>query len=110
MFSFWSRGPAKDFPYDIGDLIAGHEETSIFHMHRGKKKVRGSLILLVSNEFFLLMQSTSEEVTIFRHELKAGSEDGFEKAKVALKRLKTLRHPNILTFIDALEVCTIGFH
>ena len=27
-----------------------------------------------------------------------------QTAKVALRRLKTLRHPNILRFIDALEV------
>ena len=27
-----------------------------------------------------------------------------ETAKLALRRLKTLRHPNILRYIDALEV------
>lgn len=32
-----------------------------------------------------------------------------ELAKQAIKRLKTLRHPNILTYIDSLEVSK-GFY
>lgn len=30
-----------------------------------------------------------------------------QTAKLALRRLKTLRHPNILRFIDALEVTIV---
>lgn len=44
-------------------------------------------------------------MSIFRHEMKPGKEDLFEKAKSAAKRLRTLRHPNILTFVDSMEVC-----
>ncbi|KAI1295404.1 putative inactive serine/threonine-protein kinase scy1 [Halotydeus destructor] len=95
MWSFWSRG-GKDLPYDIGDIVPGVDDVSIWVLHEGKKK------------------STQEPVSIFRHEVKPGREDAFEKAKASVKRLKTLRHPNIMTYIDSLEtekfVCVVTEH
>jgi len=41
---------------------------------------------------------------VFVHDVKSSSEDKVQTAKLALRRLKTLRHPNILRYIDALEV------
>lgn len=43
-------------------------------------------------------------VSIFRYEVKPNGENHIEKAKNAVKRLKTLRHPSILTYVDSLEV------
>ncbi|XP_015794530.1 N-terminal kinase-like protein [Tetranychus urticae] len=85
MWSFWSRNPTKDFPYDLGDLINSHLEESIWIIQKGKKKGSG------------------EAVTIFRFECKPGTEHLLDKAKSALKRIKTLRHPSFLTYVDSLE-------
>lgn len=51
------------------------------------------------------MQGTSDQVSIFLLDFKTlGNETVLELARSAIKRLKTLRHPNILTFIDSYEV------
>lgn len=49
------------------------------------------------------MQNTLEEVSVFVFDIRNGSETQFEIAKASLKRLKTLRHPSILTYLDSLE-------
>lgn len=51
-------------------------------------------------------QGSGDPVSVFRFDAKPGREDAIEKAKAAAKRLKTLRHPNILTFVDSQEVCS----
>jgi hypothetical protein len=43
-------------------------------------------------------------VSIFVYDVKPGAEEQTQVAKAAFKRLKTLRHPNILAYIDGLEV------
>ncbi|KAI2800659.1 hypothetical protein RDWZM_009027 [Blomia tropicalis] len=85
MWSIFSRDPSKDFAYEIGDPIHVNEQTSFWIQHKGKKKANG------------------ENVTIFRYEIKPNEESYMDLAKSSLKRLKTLRHPSILTFIDSLE-------
>ena len=50
------------------------------------------------------VQGTCEPVSVFILDSKTcGSDTQMELAKSALKRLKTLRHPNILTYVDSLE-------
>lgn len=39
MWSFFSRDPAKDFPYDIGEPIPYDSERCYWSLHKGKKKV-----------------------------------------------------------------------
>jgi len=51
-----------------------------------------------------VLQGTGEEVSVFVFDIKSGSETQFDVAKTAIKRLKTLRHPSILTYLDSLEV------
>ncbi|ERL88617.1 hypothetical protein D910_06002 [Dendroctonus ponderosae] len=85
MWSFFSRDPCKDFNYEIGDLVPGFESHSVWTLHKGKKKGSG------------------EEVSVFVYDLKSGSDAQLEVAKGAVKRLKTLRHPSVLTFLDSLE-------
>lgn len=85
MWSFFSRDSSKDFPYDIGEPVAGFEYHSIWTLHKAKRK------------------GTQEEVSIFVYDIRNGSEAKCELAKGALKRLKTLRHPSILQYIDSLE-------
>lgn len=43
-------------------------------------------------------------MSIFVYDVKPGAEEQTQVAKAAFKRLKTLRHPNILAYIDGLEV------
>lgn len=121
MWSFFSRDTSKDFPYEIVDNVAGKrseklkntatklfssnfpifllfllnlcfnsiakgfEEKSIWSLKRGKRK------------------ASDEQVSIFTYEIKSGSEATFELAKQSLKRIKTLRHPSILQFLDSFE-------
>lgn len=40
---------------------------------------------------------------MFVYDIKNGSETQLEIAKGAVKRLKTLRHPSVLTYLDSLE-------
>lgn len=51
-----------------------------------------------------LSQSNGEEVAIFILDTKNSSQSEVDAAKAAVKRLKTLRHPSILTFFDSVEV------
>ncbi|XP_076442467.1 N-terminal kinase-like protein isoform X2 [Babylonia areolata] len=85
MWGLFSRDPTRDFNYDLGEKIPGLEDKSLWALHSGKKKGSG------------------DPVSIFTFDVKAASESQVQTAKGAVKRLKTLRHPNILTFLDAVE-------
>uniref|UniRef100_A0A182YH42 N-terminal kinase-like protein n=1 Tax=Anopheles stephensi TaxID=30069 RepID=A0A182YH42_ANOST len=85
MWSFFSRDSSKDFPYEIGEQVQQFDTKSIWSLHRGKRK------------------GTNDEVSVFTYDIKNGSDVKLELAKAALKRLKTLRHPSILQFLDCLE-------
>lgn len=47
------------------------------------------------------------EVSVFVFDIKNGGEYQLEIARAAVKRLKTLKHPNILSYLDSLEVNSI---
>ncbi|XP_033110396.1 N-terminal kinase-like protein isoform X2 [Anneissia japonica] len=85
MWSFFSRDPTKDFGFEIGECIDSLENKSIWSLFSGKRKSNG------------------EEVSVFVFDVKQASEANLQTAKNAHKRLKTLRHPNILQYIDGLE-------
>lgn len=85
MWSFFSRDPAKDFPYDLGEPVPGLTDKSVWSLHRGKKR------------------STQEEVSVFLFDVQKSSETQLEIAKSALKKLKTLRHPSLMHFLDSCE-------
>lgn len=85
MWSLFSRDPATSFPYELGEALSSEDNRSIWKLHRGKKKQNG------------------EEVSIFICDSKDGNTTHLEVAKSAIKRLKTLRHPCILTYVDSLE-------
>ncbi|XP_054647043.1 N-terminal kinase-like protein isoform X2 [Dunckerocampus dactyliophorus] len=83
MWSFFARDPVKDFAYEI--LPDSPEKSGIWSLHRGKRKSNG------------------EPVSVFVYEVAQGSEQQTQLAKAAFKRMKTLRHPNILAYVDGLE-------
>lgn len=80
---FFARDPFKDFPYDLGADAA--PVPGIWSLQRGKRK------------------TTADPVSIFTYEIKLNFDEETQVAKAAFKRLKTLRHPNILAYIDGLE-------
>lgn len=86
MWSFFSRDSAKDFPYEIGEQVRGLETKSIWNLYKGKRKTE-----------------PKNEVSIFVYDVKGGSDTKLEIAKNAVKKLKTLRHPSILQFLDSVE-------
>lgn len=51
------------------------------------------------------LQTGGEPVSVFVYEVAQGTEEQTQLAKSAFKRMKTLRHPNILAYVDGLEVC-----
>lgn len=85
MWSFFSRDPSKDFNFEIGEVVPGFENRTVWTLHKGKKK------------------GSNEEVSVFVYDIKNGSDAQLEIAKAAVKRLKTLRHPSILTYLDSFE-------
>ncbi|CAH0550341.1 unnamed protein product [Brassicogethes aeneus] len=85
MWSFFSRDPSKDFNFEIGEPVGRLHEKSVWSLHKGKKK------------------GSNEEVSVFVFDIKNSSEAQLEIAKSSIKRLKTLRHPSVLTYIDSLE-------
>ncbi|KAF6039656.1 SCYL1 [Bugula neritina] len=85
MWSIFSRDPASSFNYEILDLCSGLEQKSVWKLHKGRKK------------------TTGEECSIFAFDLKAASDGEAQVAKSSFKRMKTLRHPNLVTYIDGLE-------
>lgn len=50
---------------------------------------------------------TSEDVSVFVFDVKNGGEQQLDIARSAVKRLKMLRHPSILAYLDSLEVWII---
>jgi len=52
MWSFFSRDPSKDFPFDIGESVGGLEDRSIWRLHKAKKKVE--FIFVYTYWFYLL--------------------------------------------------------
>ncbi|XP_032411111.1 LOW QUALITY PROTEIN: N-terminal kinase-like protein [Xiphophorus hellerii] len=83
MWSFFARDPVKDFAYEI--LPESPEKSGIWTLHRGKRKTSG------------------DPVSVFVYEVAQGTEQQTQLAKAAFKRMKTLRHPNILAYVDGLE-------
>ncbi|CAH1637668.1 unnamed protein product [Spodoptera littoralis] len=85
MWSFFSRDPTKDFPYEVGDPVPGLEDRSVWTLHKGKKR------------------GTQDEVSIFLFDVQKHSETLFDIAKASLKKLKTMRHPSLLHYLDSCE-------
>ncbi|KAG7280871.1 hypothetical protein CRUP_035181 [Coryphaenoides rupestris] len=83
MWSFFARDPVKDFAYEL--LPDTPESSGVWTLHRGKRKTNGEL------------------VSVFVYEVAQNSEQQTLIAKAAFKRMKTLRHPNILAYVDGLE-------
>eukprot|EP00090_Calanus_glacialis_P001999 TRINITY_DN11500_c0_g1_i1.p1 TRINITY_DN11500_c0_g1~~TRINITY_DN11500_c0_g1_i1.p1 ORF type:complete len:779 (-),score=257.03 TRINITY_DN11500_c0_g1_i1:196-2532(-) len=88
MWGLFSKDPTKDFPFDsveqVGQLHLANK--SVWTLHKGKNR------------------ATQEPVSIFSCDAKDGaSATQLDVARAAVKRLKTLRHPSVLTFVQSVE-------
>lgn len=87
MWNLFSRDSAKDFPYEINQQSIISDTNSVWSICKGKKK--GT--------------TGGDEITIFIYDVKSGNEQKLELARAFVKRVKTLRHPGLLLFIDSVE-------
>ncbi|XP_014213325.1 N-terminal kinase-like protein [Copidosoma floridanum] len=88
----FSRDPTKDFPYEIGESVTGLDNKSIWSLHKAKRKGTA-----------LAGATGGEEVSVFVFQAKNGNDYKLDIARAAVKRLKTLRHPSILAYLNSLE-------
>ncbi|XP_060108608.1 N-terminal kinase-like protein isoform X2 [Heteronotia binoei] len=83
---FFARDPIRDFPFEsVAPQEPPLQPGGPWQLHRGRRK------------------ATGEPVSLFVYDVKPNSEEQTQLAKAAFKHLKTLRHPNILSYIDGLE-------
>ena len=89
--SYFSRDASASFPYEIGERISGLDSSqSIWSIHEGKMK-----------------KAPHTKATVFVYDVKAGSDITTEVAKNCLKRIRTLRHPNIVTYVEGTFIQNI---
>lgn len=51
-----------------------------------------------------ILQNGGDDVSIFLFNCHAGTENQLSMARNSVKRLKTLRHPSVLQYLDSHEV------
>eukprot|EP01137_Pigoraptor_chileana_P032759 Opistho-2@22652 len=78
------QNQTKEFPYAIGERVPGDGD-ALWAVHDGTAKADGT------------------PVTIFAFDMMSRA-DKLAAARNAFRRLKTMRHPNILRFIDGVEL------
>ncbi|XP_077645729.1 N-terminal kinase-like protein [Lonchura striata] len=91
----FSRDPVRDFPFELGPPDAEPDAepqpdpaapAPLWRLLRGRRKADGA------------------PVSVFAHSLAPGGDPGATGlARAGLKRLRSLRHPNILGYLDSLE-------
>ncbi|GAV00815.1 hypothetical protein RvY_11611 [Ramazzottius varieornatus] len=83
--SIFSRDPTKDFGYELQEQVHSYVGCSFWILHKAVKK------------------GTTEEFSVFVYDTQKQGDSWLNAAKASMKRLKTMRHPNILTYVDGLE-------
>lgn len=81
----FGRDPVRDFGFEMGAAEPDPEPNGVWKRLRGHRKADG------------------QPVTVFVHTLGTGDPTGTARARCALRRFRTLRHPNILGYLDSLE-------
>lgn len=81
----WSSNSDFYSQYEIGDQALGFSDKSIWCLFEAKRR------------------SSQESVSIFRFDIKDQNSSSVDRAKQFLKRIKTLRHPSILKYVDSCE-------
>ncbi|KRX87062.1 N-terminal kinase-like protein [Trichinella pseudospiralis] len=87
--ALFSRDPVKEFPFDLLNKYPDVEQFSVFSLYSGKSR------------------TTQEDVSIFCANLKDLGYLLAQKAAACLKKIKTLRHPSILLYLDSIQTDTL---
>lgn len=82
---FWNQNSDFFSQYDFGEHVTSFDGKSIWTLFRAKKK------------------GSNEPLSIFRIDFKDPSSALIDRAKQSLKRIKTLRHPSILKYVNSSE-------
>eukprot|EP00088_Acartia_fossae_P011296 TRINITY_DN1570_c0_g1_i1.p1 TRINITY_DN1570_c0_g1~~TRINITY_DN1570_c0_g1_i1.p1 ORF type:complete len:717 (-),score=150.80 TRINITY_DN1570_c0_g1_i1:1168-3318(-) len=88
MWGLFGKDATKDFPYELQERLGlvQLENKSVWHLYNGKHKTSG------------------DEVSVFTCDVKDGANDmQLDIARNSCKKLKTLRHPSILTYVASVE-------
>jgi SCY1-like protein 1 len=80
------QGLASNLPYEVGENFSCLKGKTVWSVHKGKKK------------------ADARHVTVFAYDVKSGNEEQLKVAKEAYQKLKTFRHPSVVTFIDGIQV------
>eukprot|EP00002_Diphylleia_rotans_P009155 TRINITY_DN1917_c0_g1_i1.p1 TRINITY_DN1917_c0_g1~~TRINITY_DN1917_c0_g1_i1.p1 ORF type:complete len:813 (-),score=185.05 TRINITY_DN1917_c0_g1_i1:47-2485(-) len=80
------QGSSTQFPYDVGKVVSSFDGHPIWRLHEGTKLENGA------------------SVSVFAFDLKNGTESAARAARNALKRMKTIRFPSILRYLDGVEL------
>lgn len=102
-------GKDSAFPYSIGSKVEWYDEQSIWSLHQGTKRVLFSLRtdILTASEgltcYGLMKQDDGSPVSIFTFDCSK-NRDKIQLARNAFKRMRTIRHPDLLRYLDGVEV------
>ena len=77
---------ARDFPFEVGDPVEHADVGSLWALHKGKKK------------------SDDTEVSVFRCDIAKRPASEVAAARDALKRLRTTRHPCVVSHLGDIEL------
>jgi len=84
MFKWLLGGPTKDFPFEIKEEVTSYEGKA-WKLNKGNRKLDGAPVSVLSFD----SKKNSHRVPC---------------ATNYFKKLRTLRHPNILTYLDGFEI------
>lgn len=94
--SFFSRDPRTSFPYSLPTETFTVLTQELINVGKSLKKV---FLFFLSNFLFFSSQNLKKRPPVF-WTLNANS----TSLKIQAQKLKTLRHPNVLAYLDSLEV------
>lgn len=103
---------SSGFAYDIGERVGGSVHSragdSHWHHHSGRKKVRprqafGWLPMLAHRGPASCAQADGTEVSIFKLDKASTPRTRAEAGQHGFQKMKTMRHPYILQYLDGAE-------
>ena len=86
MWSYFSRDALAQFQYEFTDEVTYLNDKTLWKVFNGKKKT-----------------VPYDKATLFLCELKSLNPERSEQMKACFRSFKTLRHPNLLAFVDGIE-------
>jgi SCY1-like protein 1 len=102
IFGYFKMGNAqtRELPYEVKEPIASYEGKTLWKLNSASKKVRP---FKKCNLMFFGSQLDKSGASILSFDLKKNVNKQ-ATATNYYKRLRTLRHPNVLTYLDGLEI------